>query len=162
MAALADRTGTAADTGTAAGRGRLRGGPGRLLVLLYLVFTVGAASRSVYQLATRFEEAPTAYLLSAAAAGVYAFITGTLIRGGERARRIALGACAVELAGVLVVGTWTLLDPGAFPDSTVWSGYGMGYLFIPLVLPVTGLLWLRRDPARPADRPAARPAAGPG
>jgi drug/metabolite transporter (DMT)-like permease len=113
---------------------------------VYAVFTVGAASRSVYQLSTRFDEAPLAYLLSAAAALVYAFITLTLFRGGERARRIALGACAAELAGVLVVGTWTVLDPDAFPDSTVWSGYGMGYLFIPLVLPVTGLLWLRARP----------------
>jgi hypothetical protein len=144
---LADvtRTGTApAGPGRPAG---LRGGPGRLLVFLYLVFTVGATSRSVYQLSTRFDEAPLAYLLSAAAAAVYAFITFSLIRGGEQARRVALAACVVELAGVLVVGTWTVLDPAAFPDSTVWSGYGMGYLFIPLVLPVTGLLWLRAGPA---------------
>jgi hypothetical protein len=25
----------------------------------------------------------------------------------------------------------------------VWSGYGSGYGFVPLVLPVFGLLWLR-------------------
>ncbi|MGP3969154.1 hypothetical protein [Streptomyces sp. 6N223] len=125
----------------------LRHGPGRLLVTLYGIFTVGAASRSVYQLSTRFDEAPLAYLLSAVAALIYAFITVSLVRGGERARRLALGCCAVELAGVLTVGTWTLVDPGAFPDATVWSDYGVGYLLFPLVLPVTGLLWLRR--ARP-------------
>lgn len=56
--------------------------------------------------------------------------------------------CAAELTGVLAVGTWTLADPSAFPDATVWSDYGVGYLFLPLVLPVTGLLWLRRS--RPA------------
>jgi hypothetical protein len=98
----------------------------------------------VYQLSTRFDEAPLAYLLSALAALVYAFITVSLVRGGDRARRVALVCCAAELTGVLVVGTWTLADPGAFPDATVWSDYGMGYLFFPLVLPVTGLLWLRR------------------
>jgi hypothetical protein len=27
----------------------------------------------------------------------------------------------------------------------VWSAYGRGYLFIPLALPVVGLLWLRRQ-----------------
>ncbi|NJP66891.1 hypothetical protein HCJ92_11470 [Streptomyces sp. ventii] len=143
------------DGGTAPGGGSgdrhgLRSGPGRLLVTLYAVFTVGAASRSLYQLSTRFDEAPLAYLLSAGAALVYALITVVLVRGGERARRLGVAACAVELAGVLVVGTWTVLDPSAFPDSTVWSTYGMGYLFLPLVLPVVGLFWLRAGGARPA------------
>jgi len=26
----------------------------------------------------------------------------------------------------------------------VWSNFGSGYLFIPLVLPIVGLWWLRR------------------
>ncbi len=122
-------------------------GPGTLLVTLYGIFTVGAASRSIVQLTTRFDEAPLAYLLSAVAALVYAFITLSLVRGGERARRAAFACCCVELLGVLTVGTWTLAEPSAFPDATVWSDYGMGYLFIPVVLPVTGLLWLRRSRA---------------
>lgn len=123
---------------------RLGSGPGRLLLALYGVFTVAAASRSAYQLAAQFDEAPLAYSLSALAALVYGFITVSLARGGETARRAAMGCCAAELLGVLAVGTWTLLEPSAFPDQTVWSDYGMGYLFLPLVLPVTGLLWLRR------------------
>ena len=136
-------------------RRSLREGPGRLLVTLYGVFTVGAASRSAYQLSTRFDEAPLAYLLSALAALVYAFITVSLVRGGSRARRVAVLCCAAELTGVLTVGTWTLLDPAAFPDATVWSDYGMGYVFFPVVLPVTGLLWLRRSrPAQAAAGPA--------
>ncbi|MDT3400210.1 hypothetical protein RKE29_26935 [Streptomyces sp. B1866] len=131
--------GAAARPAPAAGRG-----PGRLLVMLYGVFTVAAASRSAYQLAAQYDEAPLAYVLSAVSAVVYAFILVSLVRGGEGARKAALVACAAELAGVLAVGTWTLVDPGAFPDQTVWSDYGMGYLFIPVLLPVTGLLWLRR------------------
>ncbi|MFC4496746.1 hypothetical protein ACFPA8_21675 [Streptomyces ovatisporus] len=123
-------------------------GPGTLLLTLYGIFTVGAASRSIVQLSTRFDEAPLAYLLSALAALVYAFITVALVRGGERARRAAFFCCCVELLGVLTVGTWTLAVPSAFPDATVWSDYGMGYLFIPVILPVTGLLWLRRSRRR--------------
>ncbi|MBB1262335.1 hypothetical protein [Streptomyces alkaliterrae] len=142
-----------ARTGTRApAPGGIGTGPGRLLVTLYAVFTIGAASRSIYQLSTRFDEAPLAYVLSALAALVYGFITVALVRGGERARVLAVGCCVAELAGVLVVGTWTVLDPAAFPDATVWSNYGMGYLFIPLALPITGLLWLRRH-RNPADRP---------
>ncbi|MFG3036552.1 hypothetical protein ACGFYZ_06605 [Streptomyces sp. NPDC048330] len=128
-------------------RNRLVSGPGILLVWLYGVMSVGAVSRSIYQIATEFDRAPLAYALSAVAAVVYAFITYTLVRGGEKARRAALVCCAAELTGVLVVGTWTLVEPSAFPDATVWSDYGYGYLFIPVLLPLTGIWWLRRSRA---------------
>ncbi|MFE1381149.1 hypothetical protein ACFW6S_19640 [Streptomyces sp. NPDC058740] len=127
------------------GTGRLVKGPGMLLVWLYGVMSVGAVSRSVYQIATEFDRAPLAYSLSAVAAVVYAFITYTLVRGGETARRAALVCCAAELVGVLTVGTWTLIEPSAFPDATVWSDYGYGYIFIPVLLPLTGIWWLRRS-----------------
>lgn len=123
-------------------------GPGRLLLSLYGVFTVAALSRSVFQIILQFDRAPLAYVLSAVAGVLYAVITVALWRGGTAARRLALVSCAAELAGVLTVGTFTLLDPSAFPDQTVWSDYGMGYLFLPVAVPVTGLLWLRRV-ARP-------------
>ncbi|MEU0101809.1 hypothetical protein [Streptomyces sp. NPDC006267] len=119
-------------------------GPGRVLVWFYGVFTVAAASRSIVQMIIDFDRAPLAYVLSAVAALVYGFITYSLVRGGERARRAALVCCAAELLGVLVIGTWTLAEPSAFPDATVWSDFGMGYLFIPVILPVTGMVWLRR------------------
>ncbi|MEN8652899.1 hypothetical protein ABCR94_20480 [Streptomyces sp. 21So2-11] len=133
----------AEEQGRVPGRVRLVKGPGLLLVWLYGVMSVGAVSRSAYQIATEFDRAPLAYTLSAVAAVVYAFITYTLVRGGERARRAALVCCAAELVGVLVVGTWTVVEPSAFPDTTVWSTFGRGYLFIPVLLPVTGMLWLR-------------------
>nr|WP_203588034.1 hypothetical protein [Actinospica acidiphila] len=123
-------------------------GPGLLLVWLYGVMVVGAVSRSAYQIATEFDRAPLAYTLSALAGVVYGFITYTLVRGGEKARRAALVCCAAELVGVLTVGTWTLVEPSAFPDATVWSDYGMGYLFIPVLLPLTAVYWLRRSRAQ--------------
>ncbi|MFI9346139.1 hypothetical protein ACIG0D_33465 [Streptomyces sp. NPDC052773] len=123
---------------------RLASGPGTLLVWLYGVMVVGAVSRSAYQIATEFDRAPLAYSLSAVAGVVYGFITYTLVRGGERARRAALVCCAAELVGVVTVGLWTLVEPSAFPDATVWSDFGMGYLFIPVILPVSALVWLRK------------------
>ncbi|MGR6966621.1 hypothetical protein ACU610_19355 [Geodermatophilus sp. URMC 61] len=116
-------------------------GPGRVLVAVYGVFALAAGARAAVQLSTRFAEAPVAYLLSALAAVVYVVATVALARGG---RRVALVAITVELVGVLVVGTLSLADRAAFPDETVWSAYGRGYLFIPLVLPVVGLFYLRR------------------
>lgn len=119
-------------------------GPGRVLLSVYGLFAVAATSRAAVQLATKFHEAPVAYLLSAAAAVIYVIATVALARSTPTSRRVALVACSVELAGVLVVGTLSLLDPDLFPDQTVWSGFGSGYGFVPLVLPVLGLLWLRR------------------
>ncbi|MCX5534708.1 hypothetical protein OG785_29650 [Streptomyces sp. NBC_00006] len=125
-------------------RSRLISGPGMLLVWLYGVMVVGAVSRSAVQISTEFDKAPLAYSLSAVAGLVYAFITYSLVRGGDKARRAAFVCCALELAGVLIVGTWTLVEPSAFPDATVWSDFGMGYLFIPVLLPLSAMYWLRK------------------
>ena len=62
---------------------------------------------------------------------------------------MAVGTVSFELTGVLLVGTLSVLDRGDFPDATVWSVYGEGYGFVPLVLPVVGLYWLRRTRVRP-------------
>src|ERR1700743_61231 len=136
-----------------------RTGPGRVLVAVYAIFALSASARAAVQIATKFGHAPLAYLLSAFAAVVYIVATVTLAAGGPVARRIAVLSCSVELARVLAVGTWSLADRATFPDATVWSGYGSGYGYVPLVLPVFGLLWLRHWPRRPRARRAAEPAA---
>ena len=123
-------------------------GPGRVLVAIYAIFAIGSTSRAAAQIATRFDEAPVPYALSALAAVVYVLATVALAKRGVAWWRVAVVACAFEMTGVLVIGTASVLLPDAFPDATVWSNYGMGYLFIPLVLPVFGLLWLRRTVPR--------------
>jgi len=120
-----------------------RTGPGRVLIAIYALFALSASARAGVQIVTKFHNAPVAYLLSAFAAVVYIIATVTLAVGSPRARRIAVISCSIELVGVLAIGTWSLADPATFPDATVWSGYGSGYGFVPLVLPVFGLLWLR-------------------
>ncbi|MEO3891998.1 hypothetical protein [Nonomuraea sp. B5E05] len=116
-------------------------GPGRALIAVYGLFSLAAGARAAVQIAGRFSEAPLAYSLSGFAALVYIVLTVALLRG---ARGLALAALGIELAGVLIIGTASLVDPSAFPDETVWSAYGRGYLFIPLVLPLVGLYWLLR------------------
>ena len=54
----------------------------------------------------------------------------------------------IELAGVATVGTLSLVMEEWFPDASVWSGYGIGYGFVPLALPIAGLLWLRAPSAQ--------------
>lgn len=119
-------------------------GFGRVLVVIYAIFAIAATARSVVQLATRFNEAPVAYLLSALAAVIYIVATIALARGDRTSMRVATVAIAIELIGVLVVGTISVLLPEFFPRATVWSAFGRGYLFIPLVLPIIGLWWVVR------------------
>ena len=132
----------------------LSSGPGRMLVFVYGVFAVAATGRSAIQLGTDAGNAPFAYSLSLVAAVIYLVATTCLLVGGLRAWRIAVVACVVELVGVLAVGVLSYVDTSLFPDRTVWSHFGQGYAFLPLVLPFLGLAWLRVT--RPAQ--AARAA----
>ena len=116
-------------------------GFGRVLVAIYAVFALAASARSIFQLITKAGDAPFAYTLSAFAGIVYIVATFALARGH---RQLALVTISIELAGVIVTGPLSLLDDGLFQDQTVWSGFGEGYGFIPLVLPLVGLWWLRR------------------
>ena len=126
-------------------------GPGRLLIAVYAVFAISATARAGYQILTKFSEAPLAYLLSAFAAAVYVVATVSLAKPGRTAFKVSVAAVLVELVGVLVVGALSVFDSVNFPHETVWSLFGRGYAFIPLILPVLGLVWLyRRRPSAPA------------
>lgn len=124
-----------------------------MLVAVYGIFALSATARAGVQIATKFSQAPLAYLLSALAGVVYILATVGLASSRPWARPLAWGAVAFELTGVLVVGTLTVFDTGEFPDDTVWSGYGRGYGFVPLVLPLVGLWWLHRTRGRADQRP---------
>lgn len=133
-------------------------GSGRVLVFVYGILALAATGRSVYQIIDRFDQAPLAFSLSALSALVYIMATIALVAPGPVWSRVAWITISFELTGVVVVGSLSLFAPSVLgipdtnpfgPYSTVWSAYGMGYLFIPLVLPVLGLLWLaKRRPLR--------------
>ena len=127
-------------TGTA-GR-RTNTGAGRILIAVYGLFALAATARASVQILTKFEQAPLAYSLSALAGLIYIVATITLARGTRASRRLAFVAIMIELVGVITVGTLSVVDPEAFPRATVWSVYGIGYGFVPLVLPILGLAWL--------------------
>ena len=131
-----------------------RSGPGKVLVAVYGVFALAACARAGVQLATRFDEAPLAYLLSAVAGVIYVVATITLARGTRTSRRVATAAIVIELVGVLTIGLLTVFDRAAFPRATVWSDFGSGYGFVPLVLPILGLWWLWST--RPSRRQTGR------
>ena len=129
-------------------------GPGRILIAVYGVFALAATARAGVQIATKFGEAPVAYLLSAVAAVIYCAATFALAKATVVSRKVATAAIAIELAGVIAIGAFSYAVPDDFPDATVWSHFGQGYGFVPLLLPVLGLLWLRRTRLTPRKLPA--------
>ena len=122
-------------------------GVGRLLIAIYAIFALSAAARASYQLIREFDQAPLAYSLSAISALVYVLATISLTKQQAKWQRIAKITIWFELIGVIVVGTLSLLLPDLFAHPSVWSGFGVGYAFIPLLLPVLGLIWLRKHNA---------------
>ncbi|QIK64877.1 hypothetical protein G7068_13005 [Leucobacter viscericola] len=120
-------------------------GLGRVLITVYVVLALAATFRSLYQIIAKFDEAPLAYSLSAVSGLVYIVATIALIKRRGVWRGIAWGALIFELCGVVIVGTLSLVVPQFFAHPSVWSQFGSGYVFIPLVLPVLGLIWLKRD-----------------
>ena len=123
-------------------------GAGRALIAVYAILALAATARSFVQIVGKFDVAPVAYVLSGIAGLVYILATVALLRRGDTWYRIAWITIIFELVGVLTVGTLSVVDPVLFPSDTVWSFFGRGYLFIPLALPVLGMLWLyRRRPA---------------
>ncbi len=117
-------------------------GPGRFLIAVYAVFAISATARSLYQILYEFDQAPIAYSLSLLAATVY--IVATVLLANSRLRKHAKFAIWFELIGVLVVGGLSIALPQWFSHPSVWSGFGIGYGFVPLVLPVIGIFWLRK------------------
>ena len=123
-------------------RSELQGrGVGTLVIAIYGVFALSASVRASYQLLRKYEEAPLAYWLSLLAAVVYIIATFAL---AKRKYDLANKTLMFELAGVLIIGTLSLTVPALFDHPSVWSYYGMGYGFIPLLLPIFGLWWVRR------------------
>lgn len=126
-------------------------GPGRALTAVYAVFALSATARAGYQLIREFDVAPVAYSLSALAAVIYILATVCLVIGNRVSHRIAVAACAIEFVGVIVVGILSHTHPEDFANPSVWSNFGSGYGYIPLILPLIGLWWLLRV-GRRADR----------
>jgi hypothetical protein len=124
-------------------------GIGRLLISAYAVLALAATGRAGYELAAKFNEAPLPYSLSIFSALVYIVATIALARSKGGWRNVAYVAVIIELTGVLLIGAISVIWPGLFTYNgklvkTVWSFFGIAYGFVPVALPILGLIWLGR------------------
>jgi len=118
-----------------------------ILIVVYSILGLAATGRATVQILEKFDEAPIAYGVSALSAVLYVLIAVALWRRWET---VALVGSSVELAGVLIVGTLGYVDADLWPDETVWTGYGSGYGWVPVLLPLVALYFLIRGRQRRA------------
>lgn len=124
-------------------------GAGRALIAIYGIFAISATARAAVQLIRNASEAPIAYSLSGFSAVVYIIATVALAHNGRKMRKVAWTSVIIELVGVIVVGMLSLTHPEMFQHDSVWSGFGQGYFYVPLLLPLLGMWWLyTSSPAR--------------
>lgn len=124
-------------------------GAGRALIAVYGLFALSATARASVQLIRNAAEAPLAYSLSAFSAVVYIIATVAMAHNGRKMRKVAWVAVGIELVGVIVVGVLSVTHAEMFQHESVWSTFGKGYFYVPLLLPVLGMWWLyKSSPAR--------------
>jgi hypothetical protein len=121
-----------------------------ILGFFYGLWAFSALGRSSWEYL--FKQNVTTYApahLSTFVGVLYIFIIVGLRHRSPRWWWATLVLLAVELVGVLIVGTIDIIwHP--FPYATVWSSYGRGYFFMPLLLPFAGLWWMLRKETRKA------------
>lgn len=123
---------------------RLNTRTGRILVFVYGILAFAASGRASFELTTKFSEAPVPYGFSVAAALIYIVATWAL---ATNRWHLAVAAVGFELCGVLGVGFSSLVWTSSFPEASVWSDFGAGYGYVPLVLPIAGMWWLAKNRA---------------
>ena len=129
-----------------------RSGFGRVLVFVYGLFAV-AALLAPWSSWPPGSQAPVAYSLSLFSGIVYIIATWAL---ATDRRRVALVTIAVELTGVLVIGT--LSHPADIDRASVWSDYGNGYGLRASRPAFVGLWWLWRvGPRAPTGKTRSKP-----
>jgi hypothetical protein len=131
-------------------RAKVSRGASDVLGFFYALWSFSALGRSSWEYL--FKQNVATYVpahLSTFVGVLYIFIIVGLRRRSPSWWWITLALLVVELAGVLIVGTIDVVwQP--FPYATVWSKYGIGYFFMPLVLPFVGLAYMLKKQTRAA------------
>jgi hypothetical protein len=108
----------------------------RGLALLYLFWAVALCSRAIWQYMTRSGDLRPTHL-SLIAGLIYVAI---VVWAWYGQRKFLMLGLVVELMGVLAISIGELRWP--LPYASAWSQFGSGYLYMPIILPILGLLHL--------------------
>lgn len=138
-------------------------GLGRVVMVLFWAFGVWTTVMGVIDLLHVGDGPLGSAIVSVLAGVVYLVAALGITHNGRRMRIIGWAAMVVCAVGPLLVGLLGLGIPELWATRSTWSAFGAHYSFIPLVLPVIGLVWLwwsnpRRivELAEQVERPSRR------
>ncbi|MCE2850744.1 MAG: hypothetical protein ACK5C8_00785 [Roseiflexaceae bacterium] len=109
------------------------------MATLYAFWAFAVCSRALWQYTVEQQFALPTHL-SALAGILYLGIAYWAWYGQIRALRIGL---IIECGGVIAVSLYEQSAPFAY--ATAWSHWGVGYFYIPLALPIVGLVMTRKS-----------------
>ena len=117
-------------------------GLGRVVMVLFWAFGAWTTVAGVSDL-LHVGDGPVGTAIVSLLAGV-AYLVAALgiTHNGRRMRVIGWAAMGVCTVGPLLVGLLGLGVPELAGTRSPWSAFGAYYWFVPLVLPVIGLVWL--------------------
>ena len=107
------------------------------MATLYAFWALAVCSRALWQYTVDQQFALPTHL-SAGAGILYLGIAYWAWLGNVGALRVGL---IIECCGVIAVSLYEQSSPLAY--ATAWSHWGAGYFYIPLVLPIVGLIMTR-------------------
>lgn len=117
-------------------------GLGRLVMAAFWLFGAWVTTNAVID-ALHWDSGPIGPVVVALVAGiVYLVAALALTHNGRRMRRLGWAAVAVEALGPVLVGLLGMGVPALSDPRSPWGAFGADYWYIPLVLPVIGLVWL--------------------
>lgn len=117
-------------------------GLGRLVMAAFWLFGAWVTINAVVDV-LHWNSGPIGPVLVALVAGlVYLLAALALTHNGRRMRMIGWASVSVEAIGPVLVGVLGVGVPQLSDPRSPWGAFGADYWYIPLVLPVVGLVWL--------------------
>ena len=123
-------------------------GLGRIVMLIFWLFGLFTTIPAVIYL-IRETQMPIGPRLVAVLAGVtYLLVALGITHNGKKMRIMAWAALVASLVGPFVMGLFELGIEQVSAVPSAWARFGAYYWYVPLVLPVIGLVWMWRSNPR--------------
>lgn len=124
-------------------------GLGRIVLAVYWIFGLVTSAIAVVDLVNHGQGALGPRFVSLLGGLVYLVAAAALTHNGRRMRVVGWSCVVVELLGPIIVGLVGLGIPEVSGARSVWADFGADFWYLPIAIPVVGLVWLWwSDPRR--------------
>ena len=117
-------------------------GLGRVVMVIFWAFGVWTTANAIIDL-FHLDDEPLGPALTALLAGlVYLLAALGITHNGKRMRILGWTTVTLELIGPLMVGMMSVGISQLSVSRSAWANCGADYYYLPLIIPIIGLIWL--------------------